>query len=26
MKERKVWFETTNKKITVLHRNNKGEW
>jgi len=25
MKERKVWFETTNKKITVLHRKNKGK-
>ena len=25
LKERKVWFETTNKKITVLHRKNKGE-
>ena len=24
MKERKVWFETTNK-ITVLHRKNKGK-
>lgn len=25
IKERKVWFETSNKKITVLHRKNKGK-
>jgi hypothetical protein len=25
IEERKVWFETTNKKVTVLHRNKTGK-
>jgi hypothetical protein len=26
LKKNELWFETNNKKISVWHRKNKGEW